>query len=121
MKQRSSSCKESQSIQKILFSAREALQICAECEESLAEQLTALVGAMNDLQQRQQHCLAATLAAADHIRHKASERNSLLEGIARLGAAARSITQPIAGFQVVWRSHRHHRRCVRLAWKTSVF
>ena len=76
--------------------ARQALQICAECEESLAEQLTALVGAMNDLQQRQQHCLAATLAAANHIRHKASERNSLLEGIARLGAAARSITQPIA-------------------------
>lgn len=76
--------------------ARQVLQTCGECEESLAGQLTALVRAMSDLQERQQQCMEATLAAADRIQRKANERNALLEGIARLGATARSITEPIA-------------------------
>jgi hypothetical protein len=79
-----------------LQQAQRTLQACGECEESLATQLTALVRAMGDLQERQQKCLEATLAAADHIQRKANERNALLQGIARLGETARSITGPLA-------------------------
>jgi hypothetical protein len=81
--------------------AREVLQVCGECEGRLAGQLTSLVRTMSDLQERQQKCLEVTLAAAEHIQRKANERNALFEGIARLGATASSITEPIANSKLL--------------------
>jgi hypothetical protein len=76
--------------------AKEVLEECAASERRMADELHGFVTAMQAVQARQRTCMENTVHAAEKIRERISERNSLLERFAGLGERAGEVNAPVA-------------------------
>jgi hypothetical protein len=80
---------------KTLQRARQGLEACAACEQTLAANLGAFVQAMQAFQERQQRCMVSVLESARRIEQRHKARQELLERVSQLGAQASGVTAPI--------------------------
>lgn len=82
--------------EKSLQRARQGLQTCLEHENKLAQSLRSFAEAMQAMQESQRRCMDLTAAAAARTQQRQEQRTQLEQRLARLGASAREISQPVA-------------------------
>lgn len=82
--------------QKNLVRATKLLEESAGCEQKLANDVSALVEAMQAARIKQQDCGELTLASAKRIEERMSQHAALMERFAALGERARSASEPVA-------------------------
>lgn len=73
---------------------QQLLSEAAACEEALGARLQGLLAAMNLSRDKQQACMAQTLAAARTLQERANEFTALLERVSALGQRARETSEP---------------------------
>jgi hypothetical protein len=85
--------------EKSMHRAKDLLEHCAAGEHRMSERLQAFAAAMQDVQVRQQGCIAEAVAAAEKIQQRIQNRSSLLERFSALGERARSLNEPVAALE----------------------
>jgi ABC-type transporter Mla subunit MlaD len=80
--------------EKSLERKRRLLEEFSESEAELGGRLKALLAAMNDARERQQHCMEVAVTAATDLRARAEQFSELMAQVATLGERARTASQP---------------------------
>jgi hypothetical protein len=85
--------------EKAMHRAKDLLEHCAAGEQRMAERLQAFAAAMQDVQVRQQTCIAEAVQAAEKIQQRIQKRSALLERFSALGDRARALNEPVAALE----------------------
>jgi chromosome segregation ATPase len=85
--------------EKAMHRAKDLLEHCAAGEQRMAERLQAFAAAMQDVQVRQQACIAEAVQAAEKIQQRIQNRSALLERFSALGDRARALNEPVAALE----------------------
>lgn len=84
--------------EKSLGRKRQLLDQFTDSEAELGVRLKALLVAMNEARERQQHCMDVAVRAATELRERAEQFSALMDQATQLGERARAATQPADSF-----------------------